>query len=92
MQKIGYPVVLDITHSLQQPNQSDGVSGGLPALIETLARAGVAVGVDGIFLETHPDPAQARSDGANMLALSSVGGLLKKLVVLREAFNKMKIT
>lgn len=91
MQKIGYPVVLDITHSLQQPNQTSGVSGGLPAMIETLARAGVAAGVDGIFLETHPDPENARSDGANMLDLSSVESLLQKLILLREAVNKMKI-
>lgn len=91
MQKNGYPVILDITHSLQQPNQSSGVSGGLPAMIETLARAGIAAGVDGIFLETHPDPSDARSDGANMLDLSSIEGLLQKLILLRDAVNKMKI-
>ncbi len=91
MQKNGYPVILDITHSLQQPNQSSGVSGGFPAMIETLARAGIAAGVDGIFLETHPDPSDARSDGANMLDLSSIEGLLQKLILLRDAVNKMKI-
>ena len=69
MQSFGYPVILDITHSLQQPNQSSGVTGGKPELIETVARAGIAVGVDGIFIETHPDPANAKSDGANMLHL-----------------------
>ena len=91
MQKTGYPVVLDITHSLQQPNQETGVSGGFPEMIETLARAGIAAGVDGIFLETHPDPENALSDGANMLELSGVDGILQKLTLLRDAVNKMKI-
>jgi 2-dehydro-3-deoxyphosphooctonate aldolase (KDO 8-P synthase) len=91
MQKTGYPVVLDITHSLQQPNQESGVSGGLPEMIETLARAGIAAGVDGIFLETHPDPENALSDGTNMLELSRVETLLQKLTLLRDAVNKMKI-
>ncbi len=89
MQKTGYPVVLDVTHSLQQPNQPSGVSGGLPELIETLARAGVAAGVDGIFLETHPDPGTAKSDGANMLHLKSVGPLLEKLVRIRKTINEL---
>jgi 2-dehydro-3-deoxyphosphooctonate aldolase (KDO 8-P synthase) len=89
MQKTGYPVVLDITHSLQQPNQETGVSGGLPEMIETLARAGIAAGVDGIFMETHPDPAIALSDGANMLALNNIKNLLVKLSMLREAVIKM---
>lgn len=85
MQQFGYPVVLDITHSLQQPNQTSGVTGGLPQLIETVAKAGIAVGADGLFMETHPDPSQAKSDGANMLALSKVEQLLKKLIPIREA-------
>ena len=84
MKETGYPTVLDITHSLQQPNQADGVSGGNPKMIETIARAGIAVGVDGIFLETHPDPANAKSDGANMLHLDLFDGLMEKLVKLRQ--------
>jgi 2-dehydro-3-deoxyphosphooctonate aldolase (KDO 8-P synthase) len=87
MQKFGVPVVLDITHSLQQPNQASGVTGGKPALIETVARAGIAVGVDGIFIETHPNPAEAKSDGANMLRLDLLEELLEKLVRIREAIN-----
>lgn len=79
------PVVLDITHSLQQPNQSSGVTGGKPALIETVARAGVAVGADGLFLETHFDPQHAKSDGANMLDLSLFEGLMTRLVAIRKA-------
>ncbi len=89
MQKTGYPVVLDITHSLQQPNQESGFSGGLPEMIETLARAGIAAGADGIFMETHPDPASALSDGANMLALDNIENLLVKLSMLRDVI-KMK--
>ena len=85
MQETGLPVALDITHSLQQPNTTEGVTGGLPQLIETIARAGVAVGVDGIFLETHPDPANAKSDGANMLPLDQLEGLLQRLVKIRYA-------
>ena len=87
MQAFGYPVIMDITHSLQQPNQTSGVTGGLPALIETLARAAVAVGVDGLFLETHPEPSMAKSDGANMLKLDRLEGLLERLVKIREAIN-----
>jgi 2-dehydro-3-deoxyphosphooctonate aldolase (KDO 8-P synthase) len=87
MQKFEVPVVLDITHSLQQPNQASGVTGGKPALIETVARAGIAVGVDGIFIETHPNPAAAKSDGANMLRLDLLEGLLEKLVRIREAIK-----
>ena len=79
------PVVLDVTHSLQQPNQSSGVTGGQPELIETIAKAGIAVGADGIFIETHMEPAQAKSDGANMLRLDLVEGLLEKLVSIRKA-------
>jgi 2-dehydro-3-deoxyphosphooctonate aldolase (KDO 8-P synthase) len=89
MKAIGYPVVLDITHSLQQPNQSGGVSGGRPDMIETIARAGVAVGVDGIFMETHPDPANALSDGANMLKLDKVEQLLRNLYSIRLSINKL---
>lgn len=87
MKSFGYPVVLDATHSLQQPNQSSGVSGGLPELIETIAKAGIAAGVDGIFLETHPDPPSAKSDGANMLPLNQLENLLTKLVSIRQAAN-----
>ncbi len=81
------PVVLDVTHSLQQPNQASGVTGGRPALIGTVARAGIATGVDGIFMETHFDPANAKSDGANMLDLSLLDQLLTDLVALREVVN-----
>lgn len=85
MQAFGHPVVTDITHSLQQPNLTSGVAGGLPELIETIGRAAVAVGTDGIFLETHPDPASALSDAANMLPLDRLEGLLTRLVRIREA-------
>ncbi len=85
MQTFGYPVVLDVTHSLQQPNQTSGVTGGIPQLIETIAKAGIAVGVDGLFIETHQNPAEAKSDGANMLQLDLLEGLLEKLVRLRQA-------
>ncbi len=84
LQRNNCPVILDITHSLQQPNQTSGVTGGQPQLIETIARAGIAVGVDGIFIETHPDPAHALSDGANMLQIDLLEGLLTKLVHLRQ--------
>lgn len=87
MQSNNIPVVLDITHSLQQPNQSNGVTGGKPALIETIAKAGIAVGVDGIFVETHPDPKNAKSDGANMLHLDLLEELLKKLLKIRMAVS-----
>jgi 2-dehydro-3-deoxyphosphooctonate aldolase (KDO 8-P synthase) len=90
MKKTGYPVVLDITHSLQQPNQESGISGGLPEMIETLARAGIATGVDGIFMETHPDPANALSDGANMLELDGITTLLQNLKLLRETVLRLK--
>ena len=79
------PVILDVTHSLQQPNQSSGVTGGRPALIETIARAGIAAGVDGLFIETHFNPAEAKSDGANMLPMDQLEGLLSRLSKLREA-------
>lgn len=79
------PVILDVTHSLQQPNQSSGVTGGRPELIETIAKAGIAVGADGLFIETHPDPSCALSDGANMLRLDKLEDLLQKLTRVREA-------
>jgi 2-dehydro-3-deoxyphosphooctonate aldolase (KDO 8-P synthase) len=78
-------VVVDVTHSLQQPNQESGVTGGQPAMIECIARAAVAVGADGIFLETHEDPARAKSDGANMLRLDLLEGLLERLARIRQA-------
>ncbi len=89
MRAFGYPVVMDITHSLQQPNQSTGVTGGRPDMIETIARAAVACGVDGLFMETHPNPACALSDGANMLPLDLLDGLLDRLVQLRQAVNRI---
>jgi len=85
MQGFGVPVVLDVTHSLQQPNQSSGVTGGQPHLIETIAKAGIATGIDGIFIETHPNPSKAKSDGANMLQLEKLEELLEKLIRLRMA-------
>lgn len=85
MQQFGFPVVVDCTHSLQRPNQSAGVTGGQPEMIETIAKAAIAVGADGLFIETHPVPAQAKSDGANMLALDLLEPLLEKLVRLRKA-------
>lgn len=85
MQAQGSPVVLDCTHSLQQPNQSSGVTGGKPALIETVAKAGIAVGVDGLFIETHPNPSKAKSDGANMLPLDRLENMLEKLVRIRQS-------
>jgi len=85
MQSFGYPVVMDATHSLQQPNQSSGVTGGMPQLIETIAKAAVAVGVDGLFIETHPHPEEALSDGANMLPLDLLEPLLEKLIRIRKA-------
>lgn len=85
MKAFGYPVIMDITHSLQQPNQSQGVSGGIPEMIETIAKAAIAVGADGIFMETHPEPSKAKSDGANMLPLSQVESLLQKLIKIKQA-------
>lgn len=87
MQTFGFPVVMDVTHSLQQPNQTSGVTGGMPALIETIAKAAIAVGADGLFIETHPEPAVAKSDGANMLQLDLLEGLLTRLVRIREAIK-----
>jgi len=85
MKQNNLPVVMDITHSLQQPNQNSGVTGGLPELIETIAKAAIAVGADGLFLETHPDPKNAKSDGANMLPLSQLENLIQKLLKIRKA-------
>lgn len=84
MQQNRVPVVVDITHSLQQPNQSAGVTGGRPDMIETMGRAAIAVGADGIFMETHPDPSRAKSDGANMLRLDLAEPLLERLVAIRK--------
>lgn len=91
MQAFGVPVVLDCTHSLQQPNQAAGVTGGLPRLIATMAKAGIAVGVDGLFIETHPEPATAKSDGANMLPLSEIETLLTSLLHIRAAVQPIKV-
>jgi 2-dehydro-3-deoxyphosphooctonate aldolase (KDO 8-P synthase) len=87
IQKANVPVIMDITHSLQQPNQEAGVSGGIPEMIETIGKAAISVGADGIFIETHPDPANAKSDGANMLNLTGMDNLLNKLVALRKTIN-----
>jgi 2-dehydro-3-deoxyphosphooctonate aldolase (KDO 8-P synthase) len=87
MQSFGVPVVMDVTHSLQQPNQTSGVTGGQPALIETIAKAAIAVGADGLFIETHPTPSTAKSDGANMLVLDNLEVLLTKLVKIRQAIR-----
>ena len=84
------PVILDVTHSLQKPNQSSGVTGGRPEMIETIAKAGIATGADGIFIETHFDPKNAKSDGANMLDISKLESLLEKLVIIRKATNSFK--
>jgi 2-dehydro-3-deoxyphosphooctonate aldolase (KDO 8-P synthase) len=85
MSSFGVPVIMDCTHSLQQPNQTSGVTGGKPKLIETIAKAAIAVGADGLFIETHFNPAEAKSDGANMLPLDQLEGLLEKLVRVRQA-------
>ena len=85
MQAHGVPVVMDVTHSLQQPNQSTGITGGNPQLISTIAKAAIATGADGLFIETHPNPAVAKSDGANMLKLDLLEGLLEQLVKIRKA-------
>ena len=87
MRNMNVPVVMDITHSLQQPNQTSGVTGGKPELIETIAKAAIAVGADGIFIETHPNPGVAKSDGANMLRLDLLETLLKKLVAIKQTIN-----
>lgn len=87
MQEFGTPVIMDCTHSLQQPNQTSGVTGGKPELIETIAKAAIAVGADGLFIETHPRPDKALSDGANMLHLDYLEPLLEKLIRIREAIK-----
>lgn len=87
MQSFGVPVILDVTHSLQQPNQSSGITGGKPELIGLVSKAGMAVGVDGIFLETHPEPAKSKSDGANMLALDKLEGLLETLMKINKSLR-----
>lgn len=84
----GCPTIIDATHSLQQPNQTAGVTGGLPNLISTIAMSSIAAGADGVFIETHQNPAVAKSDGANMLPLSKMEGLLRKLVIVRDARNE----
>ncbi len=88
MQETGCPVVMDVTHSLQQPNQTSGITGGNPQLIGTIAKAAIATGADGLFIETHPNPANAKSDGANMLPLDLLEDLLKQLVKIRRAINE----
>lgn len=85
MKEIGVPVIMDCTHSLQQPNQTSGITGGNPSLIETIAKAAIATGADGLFIETHPDPSIAKSDGANMLKLDLLEELLEKLVRVRHS-------
>ena len=87
MKEIGVPVIMDVTHSLQQPNQASGVTGGQPALISLIAKAGIVSGADGIFMETHPEPSKALSDGANMLPLDRAKSLLQELVRLKEALS-----
>lgn len=87
MQAHGVPVIMDVTHSLQQPNQSSGITGGNPEMIGTMAKAAIAAGADGLFIETHPDPSKAKSDGANMLKLDLLEDLLKQLVKLRKAIS-----
>lgn len=90
MKSLGYPVILDVTHSLQKPNQSSGISGGTPSLIRTLAFAGIAAGADGIFMETHPDPSKALSDGNNMLKLSKTEKLISDLTVLYKTIKNLE--
>ena len=85
MQAHGVPVIMDVTHSLQQPNQTSGITGGNPQLIGTIAKAAIAAGADGLFIETHPDPSKAKSDGANMLKLDLLENLLEQLVKIRRA-------
>lgn len=89
MKGFDVPVVMDCTHSLQQPNQTSGVTGGNPAMIETIARAAIAVGANGLFIETHPDPKNALSDGANMLHLDLLEDLLTKMVKLKAVVNQL---
>ncbi len=92
MKEIGVPVIMDCTHSLQQPNQAGGITGGNPELIETIAKAAIATGADGLFIETHPNPAVAKSDGANMLRLDLLENLLEKLVRIRKAASPQPLS
>ena len=85
MKKFGFPVIMAVTHSVQQPNQSTGITGGKPEMIETISKAAIATGADGIFIETHPNPSIAKSDGTNMLKLDKLEELLEKLVKIRKA-------
>lgn len=87
MQSFGFPVVMDVTHSLQQPNTPTGITGGVPSMIETITKAAIAVGVDGLFIETHPEPEKALSDGANMLPLKEMEPLLQKAIRIRQAID-----
>jgi 2-dehydro-3-deoxyphosphooctonate aldolase (KDO 8-P synthase) len=89
MQKNNVPVIVDITHSLQQPNQMSGISGGNPKMIEVLGRAAIAAGADGVFIETHPDPGKAKSDGESMLRLAEIERILLQLVEIKEAVNRI---
>ena len=89
MKRTGAPVIVDVTHSLQQPNTAGGVTGGRPDMIETIARAAIATGADGLFIETHPNPAEAKSDGANMLPLDKLEGLLERLTAIRKTINTL---
>jgi 2-dehydro-3-deoxyphosphooctonate aldolase (KDO 8-P synthase) len=91
MQAHGVPVIMDVTHSLQQPNQSSGITGGDPKMIATIAKAAIAIGADGLFIETHPDPAKAKSDGANMLKLDLLEELLEQLVEIRKVISKFEL-
>ena len=84
MKKFGFPVIMDVTHSVQQPNQSIGITGGKPEMIETISKAAIATGADGIFIETHPKPSISKSDGTNMLNLEKLEELLEKLVKIRK--------
>ena len=85
MQQSGYPVVMDCTHAVQQPNQSSGITGGTPQYVSTMAKCAIATGANGLFIETHPTPAEALSDGANMLPLNEMQGLLEQLVRIKQA-------
>ncbi|MFV0345535.1 MAG: 3-deoxy-8-phosphooctulonate synthase [Bacteroidales bacterium] len=89
MKSFGHPVIMDVTHSLQRPNQTSGVTGGEPEMIETISRAAIATGADGLFIETHPKPSEAKSDGANMLELSLFKGLMERMVKLHQCIRTM---
>jgi 2-dehydro-3-deoxyphosphooctonate aldolase (KDO 8-P synthase) len=87
MKQTGAPVIMDVTHALQQPNQTSGITGGNPEMIETIALSAIAAGADGLFIETHPNPSVAKSDGANMLMLEKLPALLKKAIAIRRAIQ-----